>query len=246
MTYRLSRIPAGLLAIVLSVFLAFPLVAAEPPVKKSTSGICHAQDSPYFTRTTRYTAYSTLDACLQSGGRLPRSHKAALQTRVAPETTRYDRAEFGDGWADSDRDCRNTHHELLAELSTGSVRWSSDGCRVVHGRWIDPYTGGIFLEARDLDIDHIVPLYYAWTHGAARWSHEKRARFANDPVNLMPVLARVNREKGARGPTDWLPPDPGFRCQYVLRFQRIAKSYGLEIPAAEARAISDLTTRLCR
>lgn len=44
----------------------------EPAVKKSTTGICHAKGSTYYDRTTNYTAYASLDACLASGGRLPK------------------------------------------------------------------------------------------------------------------------------------------------------------------------------
>ncbi|WP_414897717.1 hypothetical protein [Rhodovulum sp. YEN HP10] len=68
---------------------------------------------------------------------------------------------------------------------------------------------------------------------------------ARDPVNLLPVSASTDRSKGARGPLDWLPPDPSFRCQYVLRFRRIAASYGLVHSAAEERELVALTGRLC-
>lgn len=40
-------------------------------VKKSSSGICHAPGTTYYDRTTNYTGYSSLQACLSSGGRLP-------------------------------------------------------------------------------------------------------------------------------------------------------------------------------
>lgn len=40
-------------------------------VKKSTSGICHAPGTTYYNRTTNFTAYKSVDACLNSGGRLP-------------------------------------------------------------------------------------------------------------------------------------------------------------------------------
>ena len=69
----------------------------------------------------------------------------------------YDRDEFG-GWSDEDGDCMNTRHEVLAALSSTSVTLSSDGCRVVRGRWPDPYTSRIFSEATDLDVDHLVSL----------------------------------------------------------------------------------------
>jgi len=42
------------------------------PVKMSKSGICHAPGSTYYGRTQNYTPYPTLDACLKSGGRLPK------------------------------------------------------------------------------------------------------------------------------------------------------------------------------
>lgn len=41
-------------------------------VKKSRSGICHTPDSPYYGRTLHFTSYPSLEACLASGGRLPR------------------------------------------------------------------------------------------------------------------------------------------------------------------------------
>ncbi len=47
-------------------------LAAEPPVKKSRSGICHPKGSTYYSRTRHYTPYDTMQACLDSGGRAPR------------------------------------------------------------------------------------------------------------------------------------------------------------------------------
>ncbi len=41
-------------------------------VKKSKSDICHAPGTTYYNRTKNYTAYNSLQACLNSGGRLPK------------------------------------------------------------------------------------------------------------------------------------------------------------------------------
>jgi len=41
-------------------------------VKKSNSGICHAPGTTYYSRTTNYTTYNSIDECLASGGRLPK------------------------------------------------------------------------------------------------------------------------------------------------------------------------------
>lgn len=46
--------------------------AAAPLVKKSSSGICHDSSSPYYGRTTNFTAYKTIEECLDSGGRRPK------------------------------------------------------------------------------------------------------------------------------------------------------------------------------
>ncbi|MCE6958254.1 HNH endonuclease family protein [Cereibacter sphaeroides] len=230
------------------------------PVKLSRSGICHDASSPYYEKTTRFTAFPDLASCL-AVGRLPKgagaAHEAAPAEAAAPaphpptwsvsqasSTTRYDRDLYG-GWTDADGDCRNTRAEVLESLATGPVSWSANGCSVKHGRWNDPYTGRIFTEAHDLDIDHMVPLAWAHAHGAAAWSTAARAAFANDPVNLFAVEASVNREKGASGPLEWLPPNAAYRCEYVTRFHRIVLMKGLVYAPGEREAMDRLRTEVC-
>lgn len=41
-------------------------------VKKSKTGICHAPGTTYYNKTTNFTPYASTDACLKSGGRLPK------------------------------------------------------------------------------------------------------------------------------------------------------------------------------
>jgi hypothetical protein len=84
----------------------------------------------------------------------------------------------------------------------------------------------VIQNASDIDIDHVVPLKWAWDHGASKWPKDKRERFANDPINLWSVELSLNRQKGAKGPEGWLPP--AGKCGYVSRFVRIVKVYGLE------------------
>ncbi len=58
-----------------SFFFAVPGFAVAddgPPVKKSSTGICHAKGSTYYVQTKRFTAYNTMDECMKSGGRLPK------------------------------------------------------------------------------------------------------------------------------------------------------------------------------
>lgn len=174
------------------------------------------------------------------------SAAACWPTAESAETSAldYERSEFG-RWADDDSDCRNTRHELLAGQSTGQVTWSDDGCRVVRGRWLGVYTGETYSEAGDLHIDHVVPLAYAWRHGADKWSERRREQFANDPVNLLAVEAGANMSKSDRGPLEWMPPDQGYHCQYILRFSRVIRSYDLALNAGEADGLAELRDDVC-
>jgi hypothetical protein len=236
------------LAMIATLVLAGSLCAATTqPIKMSKSGICHASDSAWYERTKSFTSFSTIDACMADGGRLPKGHSRSAGA-VSQSATRvsglvYDRDRHFGSWIDEDGDCLNTRHELLESLSTGPV--TKQGCRITHGRWNDPYTGIIFLESRHLDVDHLVPLKWAWDHGANTWSRDRRIEFANDPRNLFAVEAGANRQKGAAGPLEWLPPNTAYRCEYVLRFKRITLIWKLQMSPDEKAAIDQLQVSLC-
>ena len=57
----------------------------------------------------------------------------------------------------------------------------------------------------------------------------QRVAFANDPEELLAVNGGLNQAKGDSGPDSWLPPDHSYRCTYVIRFTRVAYTYGLRI-----------------
>ncbi|USE39512.1 HNH endonuclease family protein [Endozoicomonas sp. SCSIO W0465] len=232
---------------------AFAAVSNADVVKKSNSGICHDRSSTYYSRTKNFTPYDSVQDCINSGGRLPKGsksqpdgtlHSSKVSTSSSGSIPKYKRSYFG-SWADDDRDCVNTRHELLMKQSTSTIDTGSNKCTVQRGRWLDPYTGKTFYNARDVDIDHLVPLKWAWDHGAYTWTPEKRKQFANDEVNLFAVQASVNREKGALGVLDWLPPAKSFHCQYVLRFTRVVKNYGLVLSDYEQRQFKGLKEQKC-
>ncbi|MCK7545021.1 HNH endonuclease family protein [Marinobacter bryozoorum] len=206
-----------------------PALEAVATIKQSSSGLCHPPHSPWYERTSNYTPYPDIDACLAAGGRLP---DGIGRSGTEPVNQGYQRSQFGHGWDDRDGDCQDSRAEALISTSTTQVRFADKRrCRVVTGRWISPFTGNVLQNAGDVDIDHVVPLAWAWERGASAWSRDRRETFANDPVNLMPVEASLNRSKGARGPDQWVPP--AGRCQYVARFLRIVKVYRLEPSSRE-------------
>ena len=141
-------------------------------------------------------------------------------------TPQYERKFFGSGWIDSDNDGQDTRQEVLLEFSTNTVQFADDDqCRIIRGRWISLFTNDIHIDASELDIDHIIPLKWAWDHGAHVWSKDKRIEFANDPANLVVVEASLNRQKGAKGPELWLPPKN--QNIYVTRWKRLMIKYNI-------------------
>lgn len=69
-------------------------------------------------------------------------------------------------WSGADGDCQDTRQEVLIEESEIAVTFiNSDECRVASGRWTDPYSGEVFTDPKDLDVDHMVPLRNALLSG---------------------------------------------------------------------------------
>ena len=147
----------------------------------------------------------------------------------------YSRSYFGDGWASVDGcDVRNI--VLQRDLTDKTML---DSCRVQGGVLSDPYTGRtIHFERGDgeVEIDHIVPLSYAWKNGADKWSTEQRIAFANDTDNLLAVNKGDNRAKSDKSPEQWLPRIN--RCEYSQKFAEIAENYGLTYN-------QDFVSRIC-
>jgi hypothetical protein len=167
----------------------------------------------------------------------------ALRSDPRQRIPRYDRDAFGPAWADTDGNgCGQRDDVLVRDLT--AVRSSSDGtCTVVAGHLQDAYTGrGIDFQrgartSAAVQIDHLVPLSWAWRHGAWSWSDRMRERLATDVDELQAVDGPTNQDKSDQGPATWLPPDAGYRCLYVTRFAFIVSRYGLGIDDADRTAV---------
>ena len=156
----------------------------------------------------------------------------------------YKREKFG-RWLDLDNNCLNTRHELLKKRSTLPVRLRKDGCLVLSGHWVDPYTQMEYFEASELDIDHLVPLKFSWLYGANRWSVSTLRLFYNDPMNLSIVGKDINRSKGAMGPLEWLPPNSDIHCVYITNFIDVLKNYELSVPIKKKNGYEKLKNKVC-
>lgn len=209
--------------IIATVLLTISMVSYGD-VKMTTSKICHPEYSPYYTRIKNYVLFDTLEHCLATG-RLPKGLEVQTNDNTGniPE---YDRGQFG-SWLDEDRDCLNTRHELLEMQSLVDVVHSDNECRILQGEWYDPYTGMSISDASYLDIDHVVPLKFAWYAGAYRWTRDKRIDFANDELNLLIVSAAANRSKGAKSIDEWKPANTGFHDSYLEIWGEVCEKYKL-------------------
>lgn len=167
-----------------------------------------------------------------------------LNRRDGIFTDHRDREKFynTDDWdfeVDYDGDCQSTRQEMLILTSRTDVKYTNPrNCVVRTGEWFDEYTGKVFNVAVQVDIDHIIPLKYAFTHGGDRWPQNKKLQFANDPMNIMLIEKREIRRKNERGPSRYLPPREEFECSYVRRWQAIADKYNLTIATRDRSRIS--------
>ena len=163
--------------------------------------------------------------------------------RTEPE--RYRWILYGD-WIDADGDCQDTEQEVLIAESRVAATLDPNGCRVVGGLWLDPYTGQYFTNPGALAVDHIVPFRDAHRSGADLWSAERREAYVNDlilPESLTTVSRSAARSRRGRDPAGWLPPDPAFHCAYVKAWVAVKERWDLETDPAEAQAIAEVLAR---
>jgi hypothetical protein len=184
----------------------------------------------------------------------PAASAALAGLRVAEKTTLdgYERdcgegagCVFGPAWADVDRNgCDQRNDVLHRDLTDVQVREGTQGCVVIAGVLDDPYTGAVLpfvkAEAALVPIDHVVPLAAAWTQGAAEWTPEQRAFFANDVANLIATTRAENSAKGDSTAEEWVPPDPTYGCSYATVVITVKHDYALAVTPAEAAALEDL------
>lgn len=171
---------------------------------------------------------------------------ATLPIKGRAPKTGYDRALFGQAWADVDRNGCDTRNDILQRDLTGITFTNSVPCKVQTGTLADPYTGNSISFQRGsgtstaVQIDHVVALSDAWQKGAQQLTAEQRTAFANDPLNLQATDGPTNQKKGDGDAATWLPPNKAFRCEYVARQISVKAAYGLWVTQAEHDAMASI------
>jgi hypothetical protein len=180
---------------------------------------------------------SQYEAALSSLNKLPVKGRA-------PKSG-YSRDKFPH-WRDPDRNGCDARNDILKrDLTMVVFRAGSDNCKVIAGRLLDPFSNKEIIfdlsqSSSNIDIDHVVALSNAWQTGGFQLTTLQRTNFANDPLNLIAVDFRLNRQKGDGDAATWLPPYKSYRCTYVTRQVLVKERYRLWVTPPEKAAISKL------
>ncbi len=170
-------------------------------------------------------------------------NKLPVKGRAAK--TGYSREQFPH-WKDPDKNGCDTRNDILKrDLTKVVFKADTNNCKVISGSLLDPYSNKLISfdlskSASTIDIDHVVALSNAWQTGAFQLTPTQRTNFANDPLNLLAVDYKLNRQKGDGDAATWLPPYKSYRCTYVARQVSVKSKYKLWVTPPEKAAISKL------
>ena len=200
----------------------------------SAAGITAPAQAIRYSEVTEVTASSVLSS-LPVKGRAPK--------------TGYTRAQFGQAWADVDRNGCDTRNDMLKrDLTNITYKVKTRDCVVLTGVLVDRYSGETInfvrgnVTSMEVQIDHVVALSNAWQTGAFKLTVVQRTALANDPMNLFAVKGRLNSQKGDGDAATWLPPLKSFRCAYVAQQIAVKAKYSLWVTAPEKEAMVRILT----
>ena len=161
----------------------------------------------------------------------------------APKTG-YTRDQFGQAWADTDRNGCDTRNDILKRDMTSIIyKEKTRDCVVASGTLVDRYSGETInfvrgnVSSMEVQIDHVVALSNAWQTGAFQLTLAQRTALANDPLNLFAVKGKLNLQKSDGDAATWLPPMKSFRCAYVAQQIAVKAKYSLWVVPPEKAAM---------
>ena len=222
--------------------------AADPSGAASESAQVETQSQA--AQAAVSTAVTSSAKPAKAAGKVGQSTAAAalavLPVKGRAPKTWYSRDQFGQAWADVDRNGCDTRNDILRrDLANKTYKPGTGDCAVASGTLSDPYTGRTIAFKRGphsnaVQVDHVVALSNAWQTGAQQLSDDSREAFANDPLNLVAVDGPTNEAKGDGDAATWLPSGKPFRCSYVARQVAVKKKYHLWVTKPERDAISGI------
>ena len=175
---------------------------------------------------------------------------AGLAVKGRAPKTGYTRDQFGQSWADVDRNGCDTRNDILKRDLTDLIfKAGTRNCLVLSGTLVDRYSGETInfvrgnVTSMEVQIDHVVALSNAWQTGAFKLSVAQRTALANDPLNLFAVKGRLNSQKSDGDAATWLPPLKSFRCAYVSQQIAVKAKYGLWVTPPEKAAMVSILSK---
>lgn len=102
----------------------------------------------------------------------------------------------------------------------------------LQGNIVSPYTGEVFSDRLQTEIEHIVAISEAHDSGLCAENKTVRRQFAKDLENLTLASPSVNQTKSDKDLSDWLPAQN--LCWYVQTVVRVKAKYGLSMNFHEA------------
>jgi hypothetical protein len=220
---RRPRVGDWIVLVIIVVIAGFILIAASPKLSRLFAGNASAEDVPVSQVRTQLEG---------------------LEVRDWVDVPEYNRAEFGEAWADEDFNGCDTRNDVLArDMKAVAFRDSPHNCVVDAGILEDPYTAETIYFERGEDtsavvqIDHVVALADAWYAGAWEWDRPTRQKFANDQRNLLAVSGDANQDKGHLTADQWLPENKDYHCAFIGRQVWVKSEWDLSITREERQAM---------
>lgn len=153
---------------------------------------------------------------------------------------KYDRLKHFGAWKNPESgSCLDTRGLVLKRDSSVDVAIDTH-CKIISGNWFDPYTQNHFFRARDVQIDHLVPLKNAYMTGGYSWTPQQRCLYANflgSKTHLIPVKAAENLKKGDQSPREYIPPAARYVCTYLRNWLEIKYVWSLRFTPTEVSQI---------
>ncbi|MBE3000168.1 HNH endonuclease [Nocardiopsis sp. HNM0947] len=156
----------------------------------------------------------------------------------------YDRSLFPH-WNVVESPC--TARQVVLERDGHDVV-TDDSCQPTEGSWWSAFDDEwVYDEPSDISVDHLVPLSEAWKTGAADWTTDERADFANDVESSQLWLATQasNGEKGDQDPSEWMPSNTDVHCDYAKSWIDVKDRYDLTITDDEQSSLQGTLDSSC-
>lgn len=164
---------------------------------------------------------------------------------------KYHRQEHFGSWSHPAEDCRTTREYLLHTSTESPLKYRPNKtCKISTGLWRTPYKkNSLYQKARNVHIDHLVPLKEAFISGAHQWSQPMRCHYNNFihyPYHLVVVGAQENLKKKDHDLSQYLPPNKSFKCEYIKHWLTVKAIWNLKIDLKEYNAlIWHINNNLC-